>query len=298
MHSLRWGDLQYVLAVANEGSIAAAARSMGVNHSTVLRRLNAFEHRHKLRVFHRLAAGYKLTAEGQQLFESALSIESTVRALERKVFSREMKLEGVLRLTTTDTLMSLVLARHLKTFHRAYPRIKLDLNVTNRLLNLSDLDADVAIRPAEELPDNLAGVRLCDMAFAVYATSDYLNSLQGKHPLESADWLGLSPRQLKGAAVRRMADLIPEERVVLAADSFEALRQAAELGMGLAYMPCFVGEVSGKLQRVDIEFPYQGIGLWLMAHRDLVGSARVSAFFEFIEAELKADHNRLAGIRA
>lgn len=296
MHSIRWDDLQYVLSVANEGSVAAAARSLGVNHSTVLRRLSAFEHRHRLRVFHKLPSGYKLTTEGKQLLDSALSIESTVKALERRIFGQEMKLDGVLRLTTTDTLLSLILARHLGAFHRAYPKIQLDLNITSRLVDLSHLDADVAIRPAMQLPENIVGIRLCDIAFGVYGTSDYLNSLQGLRPLESAHWLGLASMMDMGSTARRIADFVPKGRVVLKADSFEPLRLAAEQGMGLAYMPCFVGEASGKLQRIDMGIEHQETGLWLMAHRDLGSSAKVSAFFEFIEAEIKSDHNRLAGL--
>ncbi|MFA0372415.1 LysR family transcriptional regulator, partial [Vibrio sp. 10N.222.54.F6] len=109
MHNIRWDDLQYVLTVANEGSLSAAARALGVNHSTVLRRIDTFEYRHKLRIFHKLPTGYKLTVEGQKLLESALAIESTVRELEHKVFGQELKLEGTLRITTTDALSRLIL---------------------------------------------------------------------------------------------------------------------------------------------------------------------------------------------
>ena len=79
----------------------------------MLRRLSAFEHRHKLRVFHRLPSGYKLTTEGQQLLDSARAIEGTVKALERRISGQEMKLEGTLHLTTTDTILSSILHPHL-----------------------------------------------------------------------------------------------------------------------------------------------------------------------------------------
>ena len=260
MHSLKWDDLQYVLVVANQGSVAAAARSMGVSHSTVLRRLSAFEERHRLRVFYKLPTGYKLTPEGRQLLESALSIESTVQALERRIFGQEMRLEGVLRLTTTDTLLRLILSRHLAAFHDAYPRIQLELKVTNRLVDLSNLEVDVGLRPAMELPDNLTGIRLCDIAFGVYGSPDYLNSLQGRRPLESANWLGFSAMGGRGTMAQVVADFVPEEQVVMKADSFEPLLLAAEQGMGLVYMPCFVGESSGKLQRVDMDMAQQQAG--------------------------------------
>lgn len=296
MHSIRWGDLQYVLTVANEGSVAAAARSLGVNHSTVLRRINAFEHRHKLQLFHKLPNGYKLTAEGQELLDSALSIETTVKALERKIFGQEMKLEGVIRLTTTDALLRLVLAKHLASFHRLYPKIQLELNVTSRLLDLSHLDADVAIRPANTLPESVKATKLCKIAFGVYGDPNYLNSLQGKQPLKSAQWLGRTPSIIQRSANRIISEAIPKEQIILKADSYEPLMIAAEQGIGLAYMPCFIGDSSQKLQKVDIEMEHKGTDLWMMTHSDLEHSARVKAFFDFMEEEIKSDHNRLAGL--
>ncbi len=296
MHSIRWDDLQYVLTVANSGSVAAAARVLGVNHSTVLRRLSNFEHRHKLRVFHKLPTGYKLTEEGKQLLDAALVIETTVKTLERKVFGQEMKLEGTLRLTTTDTLLRLILERHLIAFHQAYPKIKLEIVTTTRLLDLSQLDADVAIRPTTTLSEGLSGIRLCDIAFGVYGSPKYINSLHGPRPIESAHWLGFTPK-IGGSNVARQVDsILNPYNVIAKADSFGALALLAEGGMGLAYMPCFIGEASRNLQRVDMKLKDIDVGLWLMTHRDLANSARVRSFFEFIKTEITADHNELAGV--
>ncbi|MCZ2720254.1 LysR family transcriptional regulator [Marinomonas sp. 15G1-11] len=291
MHKIRWGDLQYVLTVANEGSLSAAARSLSVNHSTVLRRLDAFEHRHKLRVFHKLPTGYKLTVEGQKLLESALAVESTVKELERKIFGQEMKLEGVLRLTTTDALSRLILGTHLAAFHQLYPRIQLELILTSRLLDISNLDADVAIRPASELPAFFVGTKLCKMAFGVYGAPNYIKGLKGKHPLGAASWLVM----YQGTASVQVSELISEEKIVMKADSFEPLIIAAENNMGLIYLPCFIGDSSDILQKVDVEIKHQGTDLWLMTHNELESSAKVKAFFEFMEEAIKSDYNRLSG---
>lgn len=291
MHSIRWGDLQYVLAVANEGSLSAAARSLGVNHSTVLRRLDAFEYRHKLQVFHKLSTGYKLTVEGQKLLESALAVQNTVKELEHKIFGQEMKLEGTLRLTTTDALSRLILGKHLATFHQRYPKIQLELSLTSRQLDISHLDADVAIRPAVELPEDLIGTKLCKLAFGVYGAPDYIDSLQGKHPLESASWLVMH----QGNASSQISELISKEKIVVKADSFEPLLIAAENKLGLAYLPCFMGEGTGKLQKVNIEINHQSTDLWMMTHKDLENAARVKALFNFIQEAMRSDFNRLAG---
>lgn len=291
MHNIRWDDLQYVLTVANEGSLSAAARALGVNHSTVLRRIDTFEYRHKLRIFHKLPTGYKLTVEGQKLLESALAIESTVRELEHKVFGQELKLEGTLRITTTDALSRLILGTHLAAFHRLYPKIQLELSLTSRQLDISHLDADIAIRPANELPAHLVGTKLSKIAFGVYGSPEYINGLKSKHPLKSASWLMMH----RGSASLQVSELISEDKIVMKADSFEPLIIAAENQMGLAYLPCFLGNSKGTLQRVDMEVMHQNTDLWMMTHKDLEDSARVKAFFNFMKGAIKSDHNRLAG---
>ncbi|CDT60661.1 LysR family transcriptional regulator [Vibrio coralliirubri] len=291
MHNIRWDDLQYVLTVANEGSLSAAARALGVNHSTVLRRIDTFEYRHKLRIFHKLPTGYKLTVEGQKLLESALAIESTVRELEHKIFGQELKLEGTLRITTTDALSRLILGIHLAAFLRLYPKIQLELSLTSRQLDISHLDADIAIRPANELPAHLVGTKLSKIAFGVYGSPEYINGLKSKHPLKSASWLMMH----RGSASLQVSELISEDKIVMKADSFEPLIIAAENQMGLAYLPCFLGNSKGTLHRVDMEVMHQNTDLWMMTHKDLEDSARVKAFFSFMKGAIKSDHNRLAG---
>src|SRR5262245_6222849 len=107
--SIEWDDLRYVLAVASAGSLANAARNLGVNHTTVLRRVSAFERRLGLRLFERLPTGYVLTPGGEELIAAARHIDERVTELERKLTGRDLRLSGVVRVTTTDTLMASIL---------------------------------------------------------------------------------------------------------------------------------------------------------------------------------------------
>jgi DNA-binding transcriptional LysR family regulator len=126
-----WDDLRYVLAVANAGSLAGAARSLGVNHTTVLRRIGAFEKRLGLRLFERLPTGYVLTAGGEELIAEARHIEDRVTNLERKLAGRDLRLSGVIRVTTTDTLLGSILPEILAEFRAAQPGIGIEIAVTN-----------------------------------------------------------------------------------------------------------------------------------------------------------------------
>ena len=146
MQHINWDNLRYVLMVAEKGSISAAARELGVNRSTVLRRIDAFQDSLQCRIFERSASGYSLTLEAEEMIRAARQVESTLYAMQRQIAGRELRLEGELRVTTTDTFVDSLIAPVLSQFHRRHPRIVVDVVVTNNVLDLNRRDADVAIR--------------------------------------------------------------------------------------------------------------------------------------------------------
>ena len=100
----------------------------------------------------------------------------------------------------------------------------------------------------------------------------------------------------QGNASLQVSEFILEEKIVMKTDSFEPLMAAAENKMGLAYLPCFIGDCSGVLQKVDVKIINQNTDLWMMTHNDLENSAKVKAFFDFMKEAIKSDLNRLAGL--
>lgn len=152
MHRIDWDDLRYVLAVAEHGSVAAGARALGVNHTTVLRRINALEAAQAVRLFERLPTGYALTAGGEELLAAARQMGEVVTALERRLAGQDLRLEGSLRATTIDTLMVSVLPTILAAFRAAHPGVQIEISVSNTIANLTKRDADVAIRPTDDPP--------------------------------------------------------------------------------------------------------------------------------------------------
>lgn len=295
-HRMNWDDLRFVLAVADHGSVASAARRLGVNHTTVLRRVHAFEEAQKIRLFERLPTGYALTAEGEQLVAAARSIDDTVAALERRIAGQDLKLEGTIRVTTTDTFMTSILPRHLASFRRRHPRIAIELALTNSRLNLTKRDADVAIRPAKELPAPLIGRRVADVGFAVYGAKDYVDThstdmLAAEHAWLAGDEL-LANSPMAGWMYRHVRDA----RIAFRADSFVALRHAAAAGLGLAVLPCCLGDADLMLHRLDGPMDDLSTGLWLLTHLDLSQAARIRAFMDHMEDALTGDRVCLEGV--
>jgi DNA-binding transcriptional LysR family regulator len=289
-------DLLTVLAVATEGSLAGAARVLRVNHTTVLRRVAALEQRLGLRLFDRLPTGYVATATGEELIATARQVNDAVVALERKLVGRDLQLRGTVRVTTTDSLAASLLPDLLARFKESQPGILIELAVSNAMFNLTRRDADVAIRPAVEAPEALVGRRISRVGFAVYASPDYV---EGRGidfgDLQRCAWL-VPDDSLVDSSVRRwMRATLPDVEVTLRADSLLALRYAAAAGLGLAALPCYLGDTSPDLVRVGRRVAEMETVLWLLTHPDLRRSARVRAFMEFAGGSLARQRAVLEG---
>ncbi len=298
MPEFAWDDLRYVLAVANAGSLAGAARSLGVNHTTVLRRVGAFEKRLGLRLFERLPSGYVLTAGGEELAAASRAIDDTVTELERKLAGQDLRLSGIVRVTTTDTLMGSVLPGILAEFRATHPGIQLEVALSNVMFNLSKRDADVAIRPANDPPETLVGRRIAKIAFAVYASPHYLAKHRKSDGLAAHDWVGPDDSLSDTSVARWMRSELPESKITLRADSFLGLRQAAQAGLGLAPLPCYLGDTSPDLVCVHRPIPAMETALWILTHEDLRRTARVRAFTEFAAGAFGRRRPLLEGTQA
>ena len=284
MHQVNWDNLRYVFMVANKGSIAAAARVLGVNRTTVLRRINAFQDNLNCRIFVRSGSGYVLTPEAEKMINAAREVENTLFDMQREIVGRELKLEGEVRATTTDSFVVSLLGPHLASFQKKHPYIVVNLLSSNSVLDLNRRDADVAIRPTQSPDPNLIGHRLCDLELGVYARPDLINH-QEEINIFDLNWVGLDDSFTGTQILNWYRSEIKPESVTMRCDSFVTLRMAAENGLGLALLPHFLGDSSDKLIRLDAQTAELTTGLWILTHPDLIRSARVHAFItHFTEA--------------
>jgi molybdate transport repressor ModE-like protein len=142
-----WNDLRYFLAIARGGSTGAAAKALGVNQSTVQRRIRALEAALDRSLAERQAGGYRLTADGQQLLAYAEQVEATVSALQRQSATLDNRATGLVKLTTHVTVgQRIIKSGFLDSFHSGHPGITVELIMEQRALDLSKGEADIAIR--------------------------------------------------------------------------------------------------------------------------------------------------------
>ena len=288
MQHINWDNLRYVLVVAQKGSIAAAARELGVNRTTVLRRIDAFQENLGCRIFERSKSGYVLTLEAEKIIDAAQEVESTLFNIQRQIEGRELRLEGELRVTTTDTLVVSKLGPHLASFHRKHPHISVTVGITNNILDLTRRDADIAIRPTKEPEPPLVGRRVTDVHFGVYGSADYLHTFSGT-TLEQHQWIGFDPSLQTTLPGKWLDSKFPDVKICFRSDSFVGLKIAAENGLGLALLPHYLGDSSRLLHRLPAPTEDLTTGLWLLAHPDMIRSARVNAFMHHFGEALADD---------
>ncbi|PWC44792.1 LysR family transcriptional regulator [Azospirillum sp. TSO22-1] len=295
---LDWDDLRIVLAVARAGGIGGAAGTLGVNQSTVFRRLNALEESLGVRLFERLPGGYRATPAGEDMVGTAERMEEEVLSLARSLTGRDERLCGHLRVTASESLAHRPLVRHLAAFRAAHPGITLEVIVDNRTLALSRRESDIALRATRPAEGDLYGRKLADVAWTVYGAPAYLDRAGSPAaPEDLADhalvgWDAGSP-PLKAAEWLRA--LAPDTAVVYRANSTLNQATACAAGLGLAVLPCFLGDAEPGLERVFAPIPALTRELWLVTHQDLKRTARVRAFLDVVGNGLARDRALFEG---
>jgi DNA-binding transcriptional LysR family regulator len=285
--TMEWDDLRYVLAVGRHGTLSAAARYLGVNPSTVFRRIGLIEQRLGVRLFERHRDGYTPTAAGEDAVALAERLEGEVDQLERRLAGRDTRPSGTVSVTTTDTLLMGALAPVLAAFRASHPEITLEVVVENRFLSLSKRDADVAIRPTSTPPETLVGRRVCRIGTTVYGASAYLATAPSHDELAAHAWVAPDDSLAHLPSARWLRTTLGAVRPVLRINTLLGLLAAAEAGMGLAALPCFLGDAAPRLRRVRPPIDELATELWLLTHRDLRQVARVRALLDFTDRELR-----------
>ncbi len=286
-----WNDLRHFLAVAREGSTLAAAKTLGVNQSTVHRRLVELERRLGCVLVERHPTGYRLTEFGKDLLPHAQRVEDEANALQRRVMAFDQKMRGSIRLTCSTTVAHrLMTTQFLDAFHARFPEVKVELLMTERLLDISKGEADVAIRGGGPKEPNLVGKKIADVPWGIYASRRYIERHGRPKRPEDADahsvieFIG-EIANLKAAEWLRSK--APLATVAGQSSNIPSVLMAVKAGVGLAALPAPLANHDNELVCVfgpiaELDYP-----TFLVTHRELRDIPRIRAFFEYCQTQLK-----------
>ncbi|MDY7227163.1 LysR family transcriptional regulator [Hyalangium rubrum] len=294
---MNWDDLRYLLALSEHGSLSAAGRHLRVDQATVGRRLAALQRAVGIPLVERSSQGMRLTAAGEQAVLTARRIEDTTAALARQLAEAEPRVAGTVRVTAPDTVASQLLAPNLALLRERHPELQVELLASSRAVNLARQEADVAVRLFRPLEPTLAVRRLGTLAFALYASPDYVRR-RGRPRLDALreHVLVTDDASVPGTAEKQWLEEVGQgASVALRSNTRYALLTAARAGVGLALLPCYLGDTEPGLLRVCPPEKVPPREAWLVVHQDLQRVPRVRAVIDFLGEVFTREVPRLRG---
>lgn len=281
-----WNDLKYFLAVARHGSTIAAAKVLRSSQSTVQRRLVELEKQIGRRLVSRQAAGYRLTDFGEELRLYAEHVEASIKELERYVGDGARDWSGVIRVTCPEPIVHRMTAL-IDRFHSRYPKLRVEFVMSDRYLDLSKGEADVAFRSGDT-DDELVGRKIADSIWAVYASRGYVER-HGKperiEDLSRHTLVSFDESMRNHRVMTWLRDVAPEATIAARNTSVLGLLYAVKSGVGVGPLPTAIADTEPDLVRVLGPIPELARSWRLLTHPDLRRTPRISAFFDFIVAE-------------
>lgn len=280
-------DLELLLALIRGRTLLGAAERLKVDVSTVFRSIKRLEKELGEVLFDRGRQGYMPTELALELAIYAERIESQLHEAREAARKKGNEPAGVLRITTTDTVLHSVLLPSATGFARAYPEVELELIVSNTLANLSHRDADIAIRATRKPPEHLVGVKLGTLRAAVYASKDYLRSLPMATSIEDMEWVALDDSLPDHPSQKWCRQHYPKLKPRYRMNSVMSVAGAIVNGMGVGVAPLFLLEGNPQVQIVEGPLDELDTDLWALAHPDARHLQRVKVFFEFLRKNIR-----------
>ena len=289
--NISWDDLRTVLMLVRHRSLAGAAGALGVNYTTVARRVRRAEAALDMVLFERLADGYRPSEAAEMIAVQAGEMERTEHALLRQLQGAENTLSGVMTVTAPQLLIANFLAPVIDTFTKTYPRIDLRLRASIELLDLTRREADLAIRISRDPGDTLTGVRLLQQDSASFASVEVAERILADHDA-MIDWVVYDafPEVPKGIN-RAFAN----NRVRLRLDDMVAMVGAAQAGLGVVRMPMFLGRATPGLVQVPVLPPQPYADIWVVGHPDVWPSRKLRAFRDVLTPYCTAHRRNVVG---
>jgi DNA-binding transcriptional LysR family regulator len=281
---MEWSDVRIFLAAARGGSLGEAARSLGVSHPTVGRRIKALEDEAGQPLFRRTQDGLVLTDAGDAVLALAESMENSALSMERRLAGNHERLEGILRISSADWFAGYVLAPVLAELGRRHPAVVPEVIASYRLLDLSRRDADVAFRIVPFSEPDIVQRRLMRMSYGLYGSAETARALQIDPA--SVGLILMNTAQSHFPDVAWLLERFPLSRRAFTSTSRTVQAQMCLQGVGIAVLPRPLGDALSGLQRIDTSDQPPTRDIWVGYHHDLRHMDRLRAMLDIADTVL------------
>ena len=284
---ISWEDLRLIGAIHEHGSMAAAARVLEVNHSTVFRRLNAVEKQLGVHLFDRSKKACVPTPAGDRMAAAARQANEALELAQDEIEGQDARLSGRIRCTITPYLAQVMLVPLVAQFQDQHPDIRVDLTETHTLDALMQREAEIALRVTSRPPDSLIGHHLGALTMAVYGSRRRFPQ-GGEVELAEHNWVVQATQISAGPEARWIQKHAPGARIRLRAETGTCVEAGIAAGIGIGVLPCFRADRLPDLVRLSEPMPDMDLNLWALTHPQLRQVVRVQALLRFLRDQLPA----------
>jgi DNA-binding transcriptional LysR family regulator len=286
-----WNDLKAFLAVARGGSTLAASKQLGVNQTTVARRIETLEHALGFKLFERGQTGSRLTEAGTNLIPEAENVERAAIRFANQAAGQLRGVSGALRLTTNELVANVMVIPALVEFRKLHPDVHVELVITDRTLDIAAGEADLAIRTSQQLEaSDLVARKIGDHEIALYCSRDYAvrNGVPATlDDLKDHDLIDVSMEVGALPAATWMMRHSGGKAPVTRSNSMTSLVHAVKAGLGIGAIPCTIADPDRDLVRCTSPITEARASSWIVTRRELKDTPRVRAFIDFMAPHLQ-----------
>ena len=291
MSKFDWNDLQAFLALARAGRLTVAAQQMGVDHSTLSRRIAALENAMGVPLFERHKEGFVLTPEGGRLADDAVAVEALTLRMRSRLEDESAGLTGKVRIGTPEGFGTYFLAPRIARISDAYPGLEIELVANPRNFSLSKREADLAVGMAPPPDGRVYARKLVDYALALYASREYCEGhapIRSRDDLEQHRWVGYVDDLMWTQELNYLPQVSGNIAPPLHISNVISQMSAIAGGAGIGVLPLYMARREPALVRILPDEIHLTRAYWLITHADTRDFARVKLMSNFIDEELQA----------
>lgn len=283
---MNWDDLRIFLAAARSRTLSDAARKLGVDATTVGRRLDRLSSELKTTLFETSPGGLVLSSHGHRLLVQAEAAEQAIDIASGTLTGERSRLKGLVRISISEGLAAWIVARNMPQFRDLHPEISVELVTTNGFLNPSKREADLAITLARPARGHLIASKLADYRLGLFASKDYVEShgmpdsgeALSEHPI-----IGYTPDFIYADELRYLAEIGNRLEPSLSSSSINVQHAMIRAGTGIGVLPLFIGLQDQSLIRMLDQSAEITRSFWLVVHKDSRRIARIAAVIDWLK---------------
>jgi DNA-binding transcriptional LysR family regulator len=284
-----WNRARAFLVTADEGSLSAAARALGMAQPTLGRQVTALEEELGVLLFERTARGLTLTASGLELLDHVRAMGDAATRVSLSATGQSEQIAGTISISASEVYAAYLLPPILTKLRQLHPDIEIEVVASNTASDLRRREADIAIRNFRPTDPDLIAKKIRDVPARLYATPGYLHKIGNPTDpadLSRADFISIdrSGGFLKG--LNAMGLSLTEQNLPILVENYLVMWEFVRAGLGIGVLDGHIGDADAAVRRVLPDLPPLMFPIWLVAHRELTTSRRIRVVFDLLIKEL------------